>query len=230
MKKNGFLIVLYLYCNTLIAQDNLHDNAFWNDANGRPLKLNTDFRVEGSPFFYDAYCAADVYLANGKKYENVKVKLNVVDNLVLFENAKGEEMETVAGVKRIHFYSFLNGGNAYEETVVISNKPIINEKGNELFSVLVDSNTKLLKKIKINFTDDKPYNAAVITRTYTRSESLYLQKGNSEPEKLQKNKAAVLELLGNKYKQLNEFIEKNRLKCRNEKEIAQVVAYYNTLK
>lgn len=225
------LVACTCFAVDAVAQDNVHNNAFWNDANGRPLKLNTDFRVEGSPFYYENYCAADIIMASGKKYENIKVKLNVVDNQILFAGPADQELEALSAIKRIRFYNYLSGGTAYDETVIISTKPVINEKGNEIYAVLVDSATKLLRRIKISYTDNKPYNEAVITRTYNRTESLYLLKpgNNQEPIKVQKSKSGMLELLGDKYKQIDAFIERNKMRCKTDKEIAILVAYYNTL-
>jgi len=212
--------------------DNINNNAFWNDANGRPLKINVDFRVEGSPFYYEEYCQADVYMANGKKYENVRVKLNLVENDLLFKTDKNEEMIVTSAVNKIKFYNYTYQGVFKEEITLISFKPVLNEKGTDIFELLDDGTAKLVKKVDVNFTDNKPYNEATITRTYNRTETLYaLMPGNNqELIKVQKNKTGILELFADNYNKIATYIDEGKLKCKTEKDIIQVFQYYNSLK
>jgi len=227
------LLLMVICCRMAYGQpDNINNNAFWNDANGRPLKINVDFRVEGSPFYYEEYCQADVYMSNGKKYENVRVKLNLVENDLLFKTDKNEEMIATSAVNKIKFYNYTYQGAFKEEIILTSFKPVLNEKGTDIFELLVDSTVKLVKKVDVNYTDNKPYNEATITRTYNRTEILYaLMPGkNQELIKVQRNKTGILELFADNYNKIASYIDERKLKCKTEKDIIQVFQYYNSLK
>lgn len=209
------------------TQDNVHNNAFWNDANGRPLKLNTGFRTEGSPFLYDEYRIADIHAANGQQYKGIKVKLNLAENSILYLSDKNEEMIAEIPIKKI----VLDAIGKSKPVTLISTRPILNEKGAPVFEVLVDGTAKLLKKLTINYTDTRPYNEASVVRTYIQNNTLYAQtpKVGFQPQKIAKRKTDVLDLLSDKLKQIQSYMESNKLSCKNEKEIILVFEYYNTL-
>jgi hypothetical protein len=209
------------------TQDNVHNNAFWNDANGRPLKLNTGFRTEGSPFLYDDYRIADIHAANGQQYKGIKVKLNLAENSILYLSDKNEEMIAEIPIKKIVF----NGIGNSKPVTLISTRPVLNEKGAPVFEVLVDGTAKLLKKLTISYTDTRPYNEASVVRTYIQNNTLYAQTPNAgfQLQKIAKRKTDLLDLFSDKLKQIQSYMESNKLSCRNEKEIILVFEHYNTL-
>ena len=230
---SSFIFYILLGVGMASAQSPLSatDNAFWNDINGRPLKFLTDYRMDGSPYYYDEYCLADIYMSNGKKYENAQVKLDLVEKEVLFMTEKGEEMVAIPHIKKIRFYNYYHNGVAKDPITITSFKLALNEKGAEIFEVLVDSTIKLGRMINVSYTDSKGYNDASITRTYKRTESLMalIPSKSEDPVKLQRNKTAILKLLDDKKNQVAAYIEKNNLKCKSDKDIIQVFHYYNSL-
>lgn len=224
-----YLLLLALAIAAQVAaQDNIHNNAFWNDANGRPLRLQSEFKVEGSPYYNDEYCEADVFLSNGKKYQNVKVKVNLVDNDIVFMNDKKEEMIVTSSVSKVHFYACERRSN--KPVTIAALAPVMNQKGTTLYEILVDGSAKLLKKVSANYLDTKGYNEAGVTRTYTITETLYaLLPGDAVPVKVQKSKNGVIELFTKNQQMVTAFIEKNKLRCKSDEDIAEIFQYYNSI-
>jgi len=83
---------------------------FKNDAKGRPLYLTVNFATEGSPYFAEDYQPAQLTIMGGAVYNNVKVKLNLLDHLVQYLQPDGREMITEMPVQKI---KFLNSGNSF---------------------------------------------------------------------------------------------------------------------
>ncbi len=76
-------------------------NAFWADMSGRPLYLQENYVAEGSPYFLDKYYFAEVTMVNGKVYKDIQVKVNILDNQVLYLTDDDKEMVSTSAIKRI---------------------------------------------------------------------------------------------------------------------------------
>ena len=76
-------------------------NAFLADMNGRPLFLQENYIAEGSPYFRDQYYFAEVTMVNGKVYSDVQVKLNILENLVIYLTEDKKEMISTSAMRLI---------------------------------------------------------------------------------------------------------------------------------
>lgn len=206
-------------------------NSFANDVNGRPLYLKTEYRSEGSPYYYDEYSYADITAENGKTYKAVMVKLNLVENLVIYKTDNGEEMIATTPLKRIRFYSSVIGEKMHPGITLESIEGPINAEKSKVYEVLADGKTKLLKHIAITYSDDKAYGESTITRTFKRSSAYYSLIGgsNAQPKKLSRSKPAVIELFNTQKDSVRNYIDEHKLDCKSEEDLIKIFEYYQKI-
>ncbi|GEM_PF-2788760 len=234
-----------LFFLTLLFWGNMQVNAqiamnsglksFWEDINGSPLKIVSSFNIEGSPYYSDSYRSADVFLTNGKKYENISCKINLQTNEVLFLNAKNEEISVITPIKEIRLYESLQEGKHNKSAILrtIDESPINSEKS-KIAEVLVDGDSvSLYKNYLITYTDTKAYADATLLRTYRTNYNYYgLKKDSSKGGVINRNKRSVIAFFDKSSfsDDLKVYINKNQLSFKTEIELIEIFTYVNTLK
>lgn len=213
-----------LFCQSYSHIEEASSNPFLSDANGRPLYLLSNYTVEGSPYFMDEYQTAQLITVEGTVYKNVKVKINIVDRVVQYLAADGKEMVTDIPVKRLLF----TGPDGGTDIILESFLTALNAPGAGIYQVLDTGKIKLLKKIVINSRDEKKYGNAGITRVFERKETYYAANG-SYITKLEKGKAAMLDLFSHQKDTLSAFIDARQLSCRSEQDYRAVFRFCNSL-
>lgn len=176
-----FSLLLLLTSCRLLCQSYAHieeasSNPFLNDANGRPLYLLSNYIIEGSPYFLDEYRLAQLVAVKETVYNNVKVKINMVERVIQYLGADGKEMITAIPVRKLVFADSAGGRNA---VVLESFSSALNVPGAAVYQVLDSGSIQLLKKIIINSRDEKKYGNAGTTRVYERKETYYSMAGGN---------------------------------------------------
>lgn len=206
-------------------------NSFANDVNGRPLYLRTEYRTEGSPYYYDEYSYADITAANGKVYKAVLVKLDLVENLVLYKLDDGKEMIATTPLKKIRFYSSVIGEKMQPGVTLEAIEGAINVDKAKVYEVLADGKTKLLKQITVIYTDEKRYGESTITRSFKRSTTYYSLIGGSDaqPKKLTRSKPAIRDIFTSQKDNVRSYIDEHKLDCKSEEDLIKIFEYYQKI-
>jgi hypothetical protein len=223
MKK---ILILFAF----VCYKNIHaqNNPFMNDGNGRPLYIKTNYVADGSPYLFDEYNFAEITSVSGIVYRQVRVKLNMVDNQVQYMSDKGEELVANLLIKKIKFLNAVDEDQKHIEITVESFDEALNTSGSIIYQVIDSGKVMLLKKTVINTRDEKKYGEATITRHFEKIQSDYLFV-NHEMKKIQKRKSFFVEVLTDKNKEVETFIDENSLKCKNTLDYKKIIAYYNSL-
>jgi hypothetical protein len=75
----------------------LPSSVFFNEVTGRPY-YPTEGTVNGSPFLNDEWKRCIIKLRDGRYFENVPVKLNLLNQTIHYNTAAGTEMEVAPGL------------------------------------------------------------------------------------------------------------------------------------
>lgn len=195
------------------------------DAQGRPIRPQTTYKVEGSPYYPDNYSAARLSFTNGKKNSAVKAKLNLYDNTILYMNDKGVEMEVIVPVLKIEFADSVYGGY----NIVFKNGFSGNNLKEKIYYQVLDSGKlTLLKHIAVNYRDFTPYGTAVITRQFEQKPAYFILI-ESAVNKIGKNGENILDILADKKNEINTYISTHNLRLKYEPDLVSVIRYYNSL-
>lgn len=223
MLKKIFIAFLLGNSCLVIAQGG---TPFLNDANGRPVLTNSNnYVADGSPFLFEDYLPAEVTFKTGKVYKDVKAKINLVDNELLFMDDKGQEMIAAASVTSV---KFLKPGGS-QDVLLESPGNSINATRAPVYQVLVNGKASLLKQISITYTEARKYGEGSMTRTYKKNETFYAVFPGQQPQKFEKTKAAIAALFGDKQAMILAFIDEQKLRAKTEADFIKIFEYYSTL-
>lgn len=114
------------------------------------LNLNKENTV-GSPFFYHEYSKGSIQLLDGKKYEDLNLKLNLQRQKILVALYDGVEVEITSPISKVTLY----GKNELKPVIFLSGLPI-NGKQNErsIYQVLDSGKVMLLKYTKVRLENN----------------------------------------------------------------------------
>ncbi|MCG2614464.1 hypothetical protein LZZ85_09240 [Terrimonas sp. NA20] len=223
MLKKITVLCLIGYSGIVCAQQN---TPFVTDANGRPLITTAgNYISDGSPFLFEEYYPSEIIFQNNKVYNNVKARLNLADNQILFTDDAGNEMAVSTPVKSMKIMKpgsqeiFLDGQGA---SINVTRTPV--------YQVLVNNEKlKLLKQISITYTETRGYGESGITRTYKKRESFFAVFTGQALQKVEQNKNAVAALFGSKQQQVATYIEEKKFRFKTEADLINVFEYFLTL-
>lgn len=209
-------------------------NSFAQKAVGNPLFLhmhdnlvNVDkyANINGTPFLNEEWQLAAVILANDVVAENVKVRLNLLENTLHYLDDEGKEMVSTQPIKSVVFKNAAN-----DTSSVFVTKRIVKEGGEKLpdswMQLLQKGKASLLKMVHKELKDDpKQYGSATVTQSIV-TEVRYYVWYQKELTRV-KNVNEIADLLVNS--KLYGFVGKMKKNSKSEDDMKAAVAYFNNL-
>ncbi|MES2330887.1 MAG: hypothetical protein V4539_14895 [Bacteroidota bacterium] len=198
------------------------------DDAGRNVSLKSGINVEGTPFYTEKYCMANLQIREGKYYSGVKIKLNLQDNAVFYVDTDGKELESISPIEKIEFVGCTEPS---KNATFVSGLPAIDKQdASSFYMQLASGNVSLLKYILVGYRDMTKFGKPDITRVYEQKDIYYSYTPGKGMTKLRRDNKDVLQALKNKKTELTEFIAANNINCQKEEDMMKVFAYYNSLK
>jgi hypothetical protein len=203
-------------------------SGLYNVIGGQPISMARYVKVvDGTPFFLnDRWMWGNLVVSGGKKYDSIRLRLDLMANEVHYKDRKGNEMiadnvlrelwlmDSVSK-KKYHFVhsSFIGSGTA---------------AAFGWHQLLTEGNAMLFKKIQKEITETQPYGSATTEQRINTSHKYFiLWNNNFHPVK---SIASVAEILSDKTAELQEYISANRLsKGKTDADYISLLAYYNSL-
>ncbi|MBC5993860.1 hypothetical protein [Pontibacter cellulosilyticus] len=199
-----------------------------NDHLGVPVRTKSYTDVKGSPFLFDDWVRGSVIVANGTKFEKVNLMYDQVADELVFKSEKGETKTFVDPVKEFSFKREIDNVVIGEKVFRNGFTPIDGAKPHTFYEVLVDDQTKLLKRTSKSIMEEITYSSATKVKSFETNTAYYIARDN-KLTKIKNDKKSVLAALGNKQPELETFIKKNMLDLKKDEDFAKLIAYYNTL-
>lgn len=218
-----FLIIQSFCCVIMNAQG----IGLMTDVSGKPIYLKVEYTIEGSPFYPTDYYRASIFTRDDKIYKDVSVRFNMLDNLLLMKQDDGTELVVTSPVTRVIFTDRYKQGML--NTVFEKGFPRTSQQNEQTYYEVLDSGrVKLLKHRSASYDDKTYYGIAGISRVFEIKVTYYLF-AEGKMSKLDKGKDGLLSLFTEKKEELNRYIDEKSLKCRNESDWINAIAYYNSL-
>ena len=194
-------------------------SALMTDAMGQPFYPQQKYKWEGKVFFPDDYTKATITTTSGKVYRNIRAKINLLNNTLLFTDSAGREFAAAVPVSRLEFEP------GADSPKIVFIQPVADT---QLYQVLDSGKISLLKKITVTYKDQMPYGSTNVTRVFEQKYSYYAFK-NAMLVALDRSKSAVMECLIDKSTLVDTFIQQQKLKLRKEDDLVKVFRFYNSL-
>ncbi|WP_347157208.1 hypothetical protein [Pontibacter chitinilyticus] len=196
---------------------------YLEEVGGRPIRIGQYVDVHGSPYLQDDWAKGTVQFANGKAYDGLDLKYDMVADMLLFKDDKGQTLEFVQPVAKFTVETadgvktFQNGfpgeGTATDKSY---------------YQVLANGKATLLKRGAKVVREAKQYNSATIEKNIMDIGAYYINK-DVALHKIKNNEKAVLAELSDQAPALKEFIKANKLNLKEEEDLVKLVNYYNSL-
>ncbi|HEY1024310.1 MAG TPA: hypothetical protein VGE26_04040 [Sphingobacteriaceae bacterium] len=195
---------------------------FLQDIHGKPVFETRYTHVEGSPYLHADWTKGVVKLGNGQTFSDIDLKYDLVADELIFKNTDGSALNFVDPVSEFKLNGepsmlFRNGFNAVD-----------NHTSQSFYQVLNDGGVKLLKKTSKKITEIREYNSASSTKRFDLIETYYLAR-NNQPEKVRKDKKAILKALKDRTDKLESYIRSEKLNLKEEGDLTTLIHYYNSL-
>lgn len=216
MKK---IIVTILLVSITIVSSNAQSTL--SDANGRALVSAKNPEIEGSPYLYDDWKNGSVKLTNGTVYDNSELKVDLLENHLLFKGSNNEPLMFSESVKE--FILFLDNDKTHGKLYRYGYDNTM-----DFYEVLVDGKCQLLKLHKKSIGAKASYASSTTVKMILDAINYYIYKSGSLIT-VKKDKKSVLSALGDKQAELESYIKTNNIKFKDENDIVKLVTYYNSI-
>ncbi|MFN3852389.1 MAG: hypothetical protein ACK4NY_23335 [Spirosomataceae bacterium] len=208
----------------------IQTSAYYNGASN--FVYNYDMRykgVEGSYYFIPKWMKGNIIGNNGKVLEkDVMLKYDCYNKEILKLNPKGDSVAVYSA-----------GFILFDEQIsypFIKINQLKTKSGNlvsNTYMMILYKDKSILFKNVSKKIDPASYQGAYsINKQYDSFEDnseYYFVKNNGDAEKIKLKKGSVLEILGDKEKQIEEFIKSKKLTLKTEDDLIKIAEYYDTL-
>ena len=219
------LVVLIMYLLICTANASAQE-AYFSDINGVPLKEKKVNIVEGSIYLSDNWVKGSVKFKNGKSANDIELRFDQLNGLLVFRNDKNQEFTFVSDVAEFRIPYTLDG--LQYPGVFRSGFPNVKGlRGNTFLEVLFDGRVKLLKQTVKSLLETKAFYSATTESTVVQESRYYIFKdGSLFP--IKKDSADILKILKDQ-EQLNTYIKEKKPKLKDDQALIQLMTYYDSL-
>lgn len=225
MKLSHFLITTSFClatCFTLKAQGVEVGAQRFVDRTGIPIPASIYEGVDGSPFLMDTWAPGQAVTASGKMYNNMQLKYNEVDDMVIFLPEKGDPLQFSEPIRTFTL-------NAPNEMVFLNGFPAIGKLTEKsYYQIIAAGNITLLKRNSKTVHDRKAFNSNLVTQEFVDATNYYLYK-DGKMSVFRKSKGALMDAMGDKNSDVNKFLASNSIDFKKDQDLKKVIDYYNKL-
>ena len=209
---------------------NLDSKTTYNLGNmiGRPFLLDPYTNIKGTAYFTDSFSNCTIKIRNGQTYGGLKMRMNLFTNQLHFRN--GDSAEMIAAKDAVERVTFLQEINKEVKSTSFSNGyPFIdNNDGLTYYEEIVSGKAMLLKLTHKVLVKEQKLTSSPLDQKFISSYTWYVF-ANKKIERLRKGEEFMLFMLEDQKEKINEFINKEKLKCKSAQEAEKVIIFYNSL-
>jgi hypothetical protein len=217
MKRLVFLLLLITSSITTNAQQ-----GYQSYADGSPATLIKKTDVEGSELLYEKWLPATIKSSNGKEYNNVMVKYNLLEDVPYFLGKGEVTMIFSTPIKEF----VINDKDQLNRRIFRAGFPIFNAYTPLTFyEVLVDGKVKLLKKQNKRITEARAYNSATTVKSIVDNISYFIFQ-NEQLIPVKRDKKFFQNLIG-KTPSTEEILGNKKTNLKAEADLITIVRAYN---
>ncbi|MFN5171149.1 MAG: hypothetical protein ACK5DD_16145 [Cyclobacteriaceae bacterium] len=194
--------------------------------NGEPLRYQSAAHSDGSPYYYENWLPASIFLTNGKAIEKVQVKMDLIKQEIHYmSEATGQEMIAYGAMVKEFYLAEPSEGKMVTRKYSFQK---LDGSTSYLCQHLAEGTATLFKSIVKRELTDKAYHSATVNVVFQEDINYYLF-AEGKFTKLSKRKGDLIELLPGKTDELQKYVAEKKMKLRSEEEMAELVNYFNSL-
>lgn len=213
--------------NTISTTGKWGQQIFLSDVNGQAF-VNKYEGIAGSVYDQTDYQLARITLKDGRVYNDVKTRINLLEQEVNFIASNGQE--GFLGKGMASEIAYVNGKESSQDVKIFQCgfPPIDNQNRISFYQILFNGKTSLLKSVYKSIQERNNDLSGERFKEFATYENIYLLKEGTM-SRIKKDKSSVLAMFQNKKEAIAKYIEDQKLNLKNEAHLIALVQYYNTL-
>ena len=219
--------IIHAQANSVSTTGKWGSQIFISDVNGRAFE-NKYADVSGSAYLFPDFKFASIILSDGRKYSNVKARLNLVEHEVNFIASNGEEGYIGKGMVNAITFIDTNKQDIKEYTFQTGFSAIDNQTIIHFYQVLSKGKIGLLKSVNKNIEEHLNELSGERSKEFAVRENLYISV-DGVLKRVKKEPAFFLLAMSDQKEAINQFISNNKLNFKSEEQLKKLVDFYNTL-
>lgn len=213
--------------NSISTTSKWGQQIFLSDVNGQAF-INKYEGIAGSVYDQADYLLAKITLKDGRVYQDVKTRINLLEQEVNFNASNGQEGYLGKGmVSEIAYIESKEGVEALK-VFQCGFPPIDNQNRISFYQILLNGKTSLLKSVYKSIQERNNDLSGERFKEFATYENRYLLKEGTMV-RIKKDKSSIMALFQDKQQAIQKFVEDQNLNLKNEAHLVALVKYYNTL-
>ena len=200
---------------------------FLSDVNGQAF-VNKYEGISGSVYDQTEYQLAKIILKDGRVYNDVKTRINLLEQEVNFIASNGQEGFLGKGMASEIAYIDDKEGIQNVKVFQCGFPPIDNQNRISFYQILLNGKTSLLKSVYKSIQERNNDMSGERFKEFATYENMYLLKAGTM-SRIKKDKSSLLVLFQDKKEAITKYIDDQKLNLKNEAHLIDLVKYYNTL-
>ena len=228
MKRVSFVLLMLVIAYGLNAQTTM--SGFMDNFRFEKIKDGTYSRyslkmseIQGTPYLDESFDSGTVTTSGGITYENIPLRYNAFSDELEFK--KGDDTYNIDPKTIVKLAKF---GNA---TFTCSPYDAEGKTKNGFFELLADGKAKLFIRYTVKFLDKEEVKAYADPKParFEEPRKEYFLAIDNAPAQLITNKKNLLEMFGDRKKEMETYISKNKLSVKGDDALTRIIVYYNSL-
>jgi len=212
---------------SMVVKQKWKSGVFIKDDKGKAIH-DGDANKSDHPYFNEVYKFANIKLARGRAFNNVKIRIDLVVQAAYIMFSTGIEIKIEPGIAKeinyadttkegIVFYKFQTGFPSIDK-----------QDGDNFYLILGEGRCSFIKSIFKKEVETKKIVFGEIAKEFETFEEYYLSAKGSM-KKLKKEEDFILAELSDKQAEVKEFIRSNNINFKNIDQLIKLFRYYNSL-
>jgi hypothetical protein len=230
----GFFIVLLSSLNNLHAQQNTLGTTgkwgtqiFLSDANGRAFE-NKYADISGSAYFFPVFKFSSLELSDGRKYMDIKAKLNLVEHEVEFISATSKEGYIGKGLVSVISFNDTVRQEVKKYTFQTGFPGIDNQTSIHFYQVLSNGKVTLLKSLNKSMEERNNELSGEKSKEFVTRENWYVFQ-NGTMKRVKKDQSFFATVFSDKTEPFLGYVKEKKVNFKNEEQVIKMIDYLNTL-
>jgi hypothetical protein len=223
------LITQNVFAQTVFEQQEMDNTKYSAGVQNvlRTSKKHAD-EVNGNPFLFEKWLKAKIILKDGTEKSSGMIKYDIYRDEFMYKTATSDSIVlTMNNVVKVVLLDADGNPIPFVNMNFNSFKTTGNVKQG-FYQLLVEDKTSLIsKRVKKLYSQD-PYATNVTFHKFERSDDYYIIKDGAV-EKVKRNKKFFLTLFADKQTEITDYLDREKIHFKDDKDLAKLVSYYNSL-
>jgi len=213
--------------NSISTTSKWGQQIFLSDVNGQAF-VNKYEGIAGSVYDQTEYQLAKITLKDGRVYNDVKTRINLLEQEVNFIASNGQEGYLGKGMASEIAYIDSKVETQNVKVFQCGFPPIDNQNRISFYQILFNGKTSLLKSVYKSIQERNNDMSGERYKEFATYENMYLLKEGTMV-RIKKDKSSIVAMFQDKKEAITKYIEDKKLNLKNEAHLIALVQYYNTL-